>query len=278
MGEKSRMKFMILIALILAAAIIYSFSINQFQDTPGVGLANPEPSQSAGPGDQDLPDSTVLVEVAPDTVQNVIRTLNRYTSYRRTVTAEYLRDGEVLGTLTAAVAVDSGWTRSDVTGPDGRTEHSIVGGGTRWLWYDESREYVELPADEETADLVQRLPTYEDVLALNRRDITAAAYEDRGGLPCVYVEVYQKELRYKERFWISVESGLLVASETVKNGDTVYRMSSYGVESPLTDTQNTDDEAASSGPQSPPPGGGDVLSAKDCFTLPDGTVLHRVAV
>ena len=251
MGEKSRVKFIVLIALILAAAIIYSFSVSHFQDTPEVGLAKPEPSQSVGPGGQDLPGGTVQVEVTPDTVQSVIRTLDRYTSYRRAVSVEYLSGGAVLSTLTAEVAVDGVWTRCDVLSePGGRTEHSIVNGDTRWLWYGDSRDYAKLSAGEATPDLAQRLPTYEDVLALDRSAITAAGYELRESLPCVYVEVVQPELGYRERFWVSVESGLLVASETVKGEEIVYRMSSYQVETPLAEVG-------------------------DSFTLPDGTVLYQ---
>lgn len=252
MGERSRVKFIVLIALILGAAIVYSFSVSQFQQTPEVSLGDPEQNQSTGPGHQDLPDGTVVIEVAPDTVQNVIRTLNRYTSYRRRVRAAYLEGGEEIGTLTATVAVDGGWTRCDVSEEGGWTEHSIVNEDSRWLWYDNSREYVRLAARESTADLAQRVPTYEDVLEAERRDITAASYVERGGIPCVYVEVHQRELGYLERYWISVESGLLVASETEKDGETVYRMDSYEVESPLPEV-------------------------KDSFTLPDGTVLHQGA-
>lgn len=251
MGEKSRVKFIVLITLILAAAIVYSFSVSHFQDTPEVDLAKPEPSQSPSPGGQDLPGGTVRLEVTPNTVQNVIRTLDRYTSYRRTVSVEYLSGGAVISALTAEVAVDGGWTRCDVSEPGGRTEHSIVGEDTRWLWYGTSRDYAELSVGESTPDLAQRLPTYEDVLALDRDSITAASYELREGLPCVYVEIYEPELDYRERFWVSVESGLLVASETVKGEETVYRMSSYQVESPLSEVG-------------------------DSFTLPDGTVLYQV--
>lgn len=254
MGEKSRVKFIVLIALILAAAIVYSFSISHFQETPEVGLAQPEPSQTPGPSGQELPDSTVLVEVTPDTVQNVIRTLDRYTSYRRDIRIEYLSGGQVISTLTASVAVDGGWTRCDVTEQSGRVEHTIVGEDGRWLWYDSDPDCVKLPAGQDASDLAQRLPTYEDVLALDREGITAAAYEILEGLPCVYVEVFQKELGYQERFWVSVESGLLVASETIKDGEPVYRMSSYQVENPLSEAE-----------------------AKGSFTLPDGTVLHQAA-
>lgn len=250
MGEKSRVRFIVLITLILAAAVVYSFSVSLFQDTPSVGFADIGRPQDGGPDVPDPFESMVLVDVTPDTVQRVIETLDRYASYSRTVTVEYLNMGLLTGTLTAAVAVDGAWTRADVTEQNGRTEHSILGEGVRWLWYDEEEEYVEVPADGESADLLQRLPTYEDTLEAEREHITAASYELRGGVPCVYVEVLQPELDYLERFWVSVESGLLVSSETVKDGQTVYRMSSYQVESPLS-------------------------GETDRFSLPDGTVLHQ---
>ena len=43
------------IALILAAAIVYSFSVSHFQGTPEVGLAEPEASPNTGLGEQNLP-------------------------------------------------------------------------------------------------------------------------------------------------------------------------------------------------------------------------------
>lgn len=252
MGEKSRANFIVVIALILAAAVIYSFAANYFSETPDVGFAELDPSPSSGPAGQDPAGDMVRVEVTPESVQSVIGTLNRYSSYRRTVIVEYLAGGEVLTTLTAEVAVDGGWTRCDLTQPDGRTQHSIVGDGVCWMWYDSQSTYAQIPAEEGAADLAQRLPTYEDVLALDRRSITEASYVLLNELPCVYVEVDQRELGYVERFWVSVESGLLAASESVKNGETVYRMSSFEVLSPASNLQ-------------------------DSFTLPDGTVLHRAA-
>ena len=57
------------------------------------------------------------------------------------------------------------------------------------------------------------------------------------------------ELGYRERYWISVDSGLLAAAETEKDGQVVYAMPSRDVVSPLDELQGI-------------------------FTLPDGTVLH----
>ena len=252
MGERSRTSFIVIIALILAAAVIYSFSISSLQRTPSVGLAGVDASQGPGDVQPDPFGDMILVDVTPETVQSVIETLDRYGSYRRTITVEYFSGGEAAGGLTAAVSVDGGWTRADVSERSGMTEHSILGEDTRWLWYNDERDYVEAAVDQAgAADLIQRIPTYEDVLRLDRSRITAAAYERRGEAPCVYVEVREPELEYLERFWISVESGLLVSSETVKGEEVVYRMSAYEVESPLSDGTAS-------------------------FTLPDGTVLHHV--
>lgn len=252
MGEKSRARFVIAIALILVVAVCYSFTASVFQDSPSVGFADVGRFPGEEVNEPDPFGDMTLVEVTPDTVQEVITKLERYASYSRTITVEYLNGDAVAGTLTASVMVDGGWTRADVVEQNGRKEHTIVGDGIRWLWYDNERRYIETEASQAAADLIQRIPTYEDVLEVDRARITAASYELRGGLPCVYVEVHEPELDYLERFWVSVESGLLVSSETVREGAVVYRMSSYQVESPLSE-------------------------AESGFTLPDGTVLHRSA-
>lgn len=78
--------------------------------------------------------------------------------------------------------------------------------------------------------------------------IAATGYEEQGGLSCICVETAADELGYRQRYWISVDSGLLVCSETLEGEQTVYRMSSYAVERPV--------------------------PAGTQFALPDGTVLH----
>ena len=253
MEDRKRTILAVVIISVVLLAVLYSFSINLFAVPPTLELPDPNASSSVKPsGEATDANGGIVVEVSTQTVQSLIAFLTRYESYSRTVSVEYYSGGQLVGVVSAQVWADGGWTRADVTLSSGRVEHSIVGDGRLWLWYDQESSVYTGPAEEASADLAQRLPTYEDVLELDRRDITAASYVERGGLPCVYVEVRQRELRYLERFWISVESGLLVASETEKDGETVYRMSSYEVESPLSEVE-------------------------DSFTLPDGTVLHQTA-
>ncbi len=251
MEEKSRTRFAVLIALILVAAVVYSFTINLFGDTSPVGLAsggNPSGSGTdVGPEPGDAP---IQIDVTPETVQSVIASLSRYRSYSRIIQVEYLNGGTVEGTLSAQVSVDGGWTRVDLASCSG-VEHTIIGEETRYRWYNSDEAYAAAPAGDDADDLAQRLPTYEDVLALDQKRITAAGYEARGGVSCIYVEVAENELGYLERYWVSVESGLLVSAETVKGDEVVYRMTAYQVDSPL-------------------------VNAGASFTLPDGTVLHQV--
>ena len=94
----------------------------------------------------------------------------------------------------------------------------------------------------------QRIPTYEDVLALDPASITNAGYENKHGSACVYVEVAVPELDQVERYWVSADSGLLMAAETETGGAVVYSMAADAPEIPV--------------------------SAQASFTLPDGTLLH----
>ena len=80
-------------------------------------------------------------------------------------------------------------------------------------------------------------------------DIAAADYRSFSNIPCLYVETGERD-GYVQRYWVSVESGLLVGAEKLQNGETVYRAAERPEESPAVTTAD--------------------------FTLPDGTVLHTV--
>lgn len=253
MERKKRSLFAVLIATIIVVAVFASFAIHLFvQDDHQVRL--PDLSQGSDadqPGSDADQNGFVRVEITPQTVQNVIgKTLSRPLSYYREISIELWSDAETSSLTLANVWVDQGWTRSDVTAPSGKVQHNLVGEGTRWIWYDSDTAVVSVPADQIVSDLVQRIPTYEDVLALPQDQITDTGYERYGDTDCIYVEVAQQELGSSERYWIAVSSGLLVAAERVKDDQVLYRMSTLSIETPA------------------PLG--------SSFALPDGTVLHTV--
>ena len=216
--------------------------------TPDVIL----PSPSAGSGDLSAGgDQTYQrVEVTPQTVTGVISTLARPTSYYRELTVETFWTG---GSSVSQVQVwtDGGWSHSVQTLPSGVVRHDLTSEETLYYWYDGDERYATAPADERSSDLAQHIPTYETVLELEPGEIVAAGYEQRGDVPCILVEVRRTGSGLLQRFWVSVNNGLLVSAESEEDGELVYRMTAYA--------------------PSPCP-------ADASFALPDGEVLHSVNV
>ena len=253
MERKKRTLFAVLIATIIVVAVFSSFAMNLFnQDDYHVQL--PDLSEDADPDQtgnkEEYGDQFIRVEVTPETVQSVIATLSRPYSYYREINIELWAGEETAALTTAQVWVDGGWTRSDVTAPSGMVQHNMVGEDTRWIWYDNDDTVISVPADQAVSDLVQRVPTYEDVLALPQKEITDAGYEKYARTDCIFVEVEQEELDSYERYWIAVSDGLLVAAERVKDDRLLYRMTVLSTESPA--------------------------PLNSSFSLPDGTVYHTV--
>ena len=74
-----------------------------------------------------------------------------------------------------------------------------------------------------TADVAQRMLTYETVRELPVEDIALADYRELDGVYCIYVETSPDEAGYADRYWVSVSSGLLYAAERTCQGELVYR-------------------------------------------------------
>ncbi|MBQ6205519.1 MAG: hypothetical protein IJK52_00400 [Oscillospiraceae bacterium] len=184
------------------------------------------------------------LEVTPDTAQAVIATLSRPTRYRREITVRRTWSGGSRdATLTATVSAP--WTRVDRELPGGGVRHAVTNGATTYIWYDDGPNVVKVPAGIISADNEQIIPTYEDVLRLPRERIALADYHRiESGADCIYVETTQED-SVKERYWIGVSTGLLVAAERLVDGNSVYWM------------EAGEPEAAPS----------------DAFVLPDGTKL-----
>ena len=253
--DRKRTIFAVLIALILVVALLYSFGLSLFSKTPQVNLADPSAGDTADPAPVASADGAgIVVEVTPGTVQSVIASMSRYESYSRTVTVMYTWGDQEIGLVNTQVWTDGGWSRTLTSLPGGKSESSICGNGKIWIWhtggeFDAEQRVFEGNAADSFGDLLQRIPTYEDILLLEPTSITVAEYLMRDGQPCIYVEAEHRDLGYLYRYWISETNGLLMAAETEKSGVIVYKMESNEVVSPMD---------------------GDEF----IFTLPDGTVLY----
>ena len=230
MSQKKRVLFALVIAAVIVIAVFSSFAINLlFRGNDSIELPSITNTGSAG---EDTPsasgdlDGVLSVDVTPETVQDVIRTLSRPESYQRTLTvALYWENGESAVT-TVQVWQNGSLTRVESTPPTGLTQYSLTDGDHLYRWYANSSSYVTLSLDAADGDWVQHIPTYEDVLELPVSAITDAGYEIKEGLPCIYVSV-ASDNGLTDRYWISLSSGLLAGAERLQDNTLLYTMSSY---------------------------------------------------
>ncbi len=257
MEPKNRRILVIAIAFTIMAALMASFLLPLFYQLPEVVRPAPEDSQGTGGSEGETGESGnyLVVGVTNETVQDVIATLHRNQHHYRKLVIELFwgDDGQTeRSTTTVQVWTDGENQKTVMMAPDGTTQNYLIVDGTRYLWYAGDRTYDERPAGDRTGDLIQHIPTYEDVLALDKDQITASGYESKNGVNCIYVEELVKELGYLQRYWISTKTGLLVAAETgyQANGQLGYRM--------------TEELCQSLGKEEIP------------FVLPDGRELYRI--
>ena len=67
-------------------------------------------------------------------------------------------------------------------------------------------------------------------MELPAEQIAAADYRTVSDVHCIYVETAEDEAGYVLRYWVSVDTGLLVMAEKLENGSTVYRMAALTVD------------------------------------------------
>ena len=240
--QKTRTILVLAIAVTVFAAVFVSLGLPALTGrAPEVVLPDVNQEAVSTEGRDFLP-----VEVRPDTVQSVIVSLSRPESYYRQLTVRLFWAG---GSSADPVEIwaDGGYVRTAIT-TGGSTQYRLVGEGKLRLWYAGDRAWQEVDAGDDTADLAQRIPTYEDVLELDTEQISAASYEEKNEAYCIFVEVKRSQ-DVLDRYWIDTDTGLLCAAETYEEDTKVYEMTETQLRAPLED--------------------GIV------FSLPDGTILHE---
>ncbi len=244
--EKKRLTLFTLGFGVMILLVVLFFARGSVRQTDHIHLPDDSSDpQGSGDGFGEGDSQLSVVEITPDTVQQAIATMSRPTVYSRTVSVTIFW-GTDSRTTDTQVAVDGEFTRLDTTMADGSVRHLLSDGETTYIWYDQERSYSAFPSGSFTQDEEQRLPTYEDILLLPVEEIAAAVYGEYEGVYCICVLTTEDADGYDTAYWISVDTGLLVAAVTRQNGETVYQMQSL-----------TLDTAADS----------------SRFTLPDGTVL-----
>ena len=242
--QKNRTILVVAIAVTVLVAVFVSLILPTLTNRPPeVVLPSVEQDIPGAEGKAFLP-----VEVTPDTVQKVIASLSRPESYYRQLTVGLYWNGGSGGSQ-IEIWADGGYVRTAISAGD-ITQYRLVGDGKLRLWYAGDKTWKETSTQPETADLAQRIPTYEDVLALDPEKITSAAYEQKNDKSCIFVEIDNGQDGV-DRYWIDTESGLLCAAESSSEDRITYEMTEIQLTTPL--------------------------AAGVTFTLPNGMVLHETS-
>jgi len=191
------------------------------------GIVLPESqSDNAGVDGEGGESRLNTVAITPETVRPAVSALSRPTAYSRSQTVETFWSGGS-GQSLSQVYVSGGQTRLDTQLADGSVRHMVVadleGGSAAGVWYDDETDWKLLRSPDLTADMAGRMLSYETVRDLPVETIAMADYRERDGLSCVYVETIEDGEGYVDRYWVSVDSGLLHAAERLWNGNLIYR-------------------------------------------------------
>lgn len=170
--------------------------------------------------------SLVSVSVTPETVQAVIATLARPDSYSRQLRVESRwEDGSRVWLVDTWQKGASSRIRIRPEDGKGVEKNILTRDGELTIWYGDSEETFRREADGlVSADALQMIPTYEDVLALEPERIEAAGYVQQGDAWRIMVAAREEQTGYVTSYYISIETGLLESAERRDGERLIYSM------------------------------------------------------
>lgn len=169
-------------------------------------------------------------DVTKDTVQSVLKTLQRAESYSRVYKITTLwSGGESESTL--SVWKNSSKIRISIS-RGGTVKNILIDGSNLSIWYDGSSNVFHSTLSDAAAaselDEFSRLVTYEDILGVPADDVLVGDYVEHAGQSCISAKY--KSNNYVNQIYVSIRSGLLVSAE-IDDGDTpVYKMESVSTD------------------------------------------------
>lgn len=218
MNKKLIYAFIAAIVLVVLA-VIFS-TVGPVGQTPSISLPSPGAVDDGGNSDSDIG----VLDVTKDTVQLVLAKLSRVESFSRSyIVTTYWEGGESEDSVKY-------WQKgSDIRmslSRDGYVKNTLMTDGSLYIWYDSVGKVrkTEIKAGSlAAADRYARLISYEELMEIDTADIKDAGYIEKLGEPCIFAE-YETSDNYVNRVYVSVNSGLLLASERLENGKLAVSM------------------------------------------------------
>ncbi len=217
-----------IIVLILAAVIAMILLTDANRDRREANIVLPEVGEGVSPsGAVELPREATeqgrTLEINTDNVLSVIRAMDRPTQYYLEMETTVYADGASLTTrIRHCVRGGDSVTRRFRDG-DRAARYLLRSGETIRIWYEGGQDVYSGTVEDYSGDDAAGIPTYEEVL-LSADRVLSAKYVLEDGRACIYVLTQDEALSYSRSYFIDVDTGLLVKSQTQRNGTMIYEM------------------------------------------------------
>jgi len=229
--EKQRMARLaaILVVAIMSLVFIAMYVADLQLNSQNMRISLPTASVAGGTaGDTQVrPEQNInepqSVEISPDNVQNVIKTMSRPSAYSMEAVVENLYDENTL-TTNIKYYLLNGYSRTEKTTEDEEAYIIITGEDNTFIWQNGDTKYYHGVEGEFDGDSASGIPTYEDILTLDPGMIRDAEYRNLDGENCIYIRTYDELLGYSDSYWVSLSSGLLIQAESSLEETVLYRI------------------------------------------------------
>ena len=222
--KKKRSSSPLIAAIIIVFAFFFMIAVfllsGEEQSAP-ITLPDVLPGQAQPQQDQQ-PVLDNYVQVTPDNVQQVVRTLTRPTAYHQIYTVT-VSEGEKRSVQIADMWINGAMLRADITS-DSSLSSILSNGESACLWHSDDNVPVEIPLNDTISpDDLLGLPTYELLLDAEPATIIQADYlsVQESVLQCIYVSV-QDATGLLQEYWIDIDTGLLYKAIMTLNNQPVY--------------------------------------------------------
>ena len=206
-----------IIVLILAAVIAMILLTDANRDRREANIVLPETGEGLSPSGsvelpREAPEPGKNVEIDTGNVLSVIRAMDRPEQYYLEMDSTVYADGSSLTAhIRHCVRGEQSVTRRIRDG-DRTARYLLRSGDTIRIWYEGGQDVYSGSVEDYSGDDAAGVPTYEEVLTSADRILSAK-----------YV-MEDEALSYSRGYFIDVDTGLLVKSQTQKNGTLVYEM------------------------------------------------------
>ncbi len=216
-------------AVVVCVSVLTSFYMSSVGSRPApIVLPSPPETAASAPDDSsdssgggEIPDRLVLTR---KNVRGAVAALSRPSEYSAEISVR-LSYASGSSESVRKVKLRSGYQHTFAASGLGAGRHIISGGGKSFRWEDGDTHFYVGQSGGVDHDDELWIPTYEDVADIRESEITDVGYVDKNGYACVFLAAEEASGRMK-KFWVSIDFGLLVASEILdQEGAQIYSMS-----------------------------------------------------